>query len=65
MHTQINIYIHIQIKSHCTHFNTVIRKLHLKIAAFWWGGGNWDLISPDQGSNPSPLHWKCGILTTG
>ena len=20
---------------------------------------------PDQGSNLSPLHWKCGVLTTG
>ena len=20
---------------------------------------------PDQGSNPGPLHWECGILTTG
>ena len=25
----------------------------------------WDLKFPDQGSNPSPLHWKCRILTTG
>ena len=20
---------------------------------------------PDQGSNLRPLHWKCGVLTTG
>ena len=20
---------------------------------------------PDQGSNPGPLHWECGVLTTG
>ena len=20
---------------------------------------------PDQGLNPYPLHWKCGVLTTG
>ena len=26
----------------------------------------WDLGSlEDQGSNPSPLHWECGVLTTG
>ena len=27
--------------------------------------GMWDLKFPDQGSNPCPLHWKYGVLTTG
>ena len=22
-------------------------------------------LFPDQGSNPGPLHWECGVLTTG
>ena len=26
--------------------------------------GTWDPI-PHQGSNPSPLHWKHGVLVTG
>ena len=26
----------------------------------------WDLSSPsNQGSNPHPVQWKCGVLTTG
>ena len=25
----------------------------------------WDLSSPDQGWNLSPLHWKHEVLTTG
>ena len=25
----------------------------------------WDLSCPNQGSNPSPLQWKRGVLTTG
>ena len=24
----------------------------------------WDWL-PDQGSNPGPLHWECGVLATG
>ena len=27
--------------------------------------GVWDLMFPDQGSNPHPLQWKHGVLTTG
>ena len=27
--------------------------------------GMWDLSSPNQGSNPSLMHWKHGVLTTG
>ena len=25
----------------------------------------WDLLFPDQGSNPGPLHWEPGVLATG
>ena len=31
---------------------------------FWWRS-MWDLKFPDQGSNPCPLHWEHGFLTTG
>ena len=40
--------------------------------AGWKGGahqkkfsGMWDLKLPDQGFNPSPLHWKHRVLTAG
>ena len=33
------------------------------VLAQWWSGALRDLSSLDQGLNPCPLQWKCGVLT--
>ena len=41
--------------------------LHLEKAfILFFGYDAWHVGSefPDQGSDPCPLHWKCGVLTT-
>ena len=32
---------------------------------FFWPAPHVGSSFPDQGLNPRPLHWKCGVLTTG
>ena len=39
----------------------------IKYIIFWitFGQAACRILIPQQGSNPSPLQWKCGVLTTG
>ena len=38
--------------------------MFIYLAVLGLSSGMQDLV-PDQGSNPGPLHWECGVLTTG
>ena len=42
-----------------------IFRISIKKNNNFWPHHMWDLSSPNRGSNPYPLRWKHGVLTTG
>ena len=45
--------------------NGLFFKKKIFIWLHWALVAAWGIQFPDQGPNPGPLHWKCGVLATG
>ena len=46
-------------------FRIFVTKAFFFFFFLWLHYAAYGILVPQQGSNPRPLHWKCGVLTTG
>jgi len=52
-------------KNFCTFQSSGPFLLFFILFIFWPCQVTCEILVPDQGSNPCPLNWQCGVLTTG